>query len=96
MTTFTSEDREAAAMSMSALELADGVKEFYSHPNQPYFLTQLENMLRQQQAEIQALKKGCFAFQNAAIDLAKKCKDSYDTVCKPSVCDCNGLGEKND
>ena len=40
--------------------------------------------------EIEMLKKSLFAFQSASIDLAKKCKKSYDTVCKPSICDCNG------
>lgn len=40
--------------------------------------------------EIQILKKCLYAFQCASIDLEKKCKDSYDTVCKPSICDCSG------
>lgn len=44
--------------------------------------------------EIQILKKCLYAFQCASIDLEKKCKDSYDTVCKPSICDCQERQQK--
>lgn len=43
--------------------------------------------------EIQILKKCLFSFQNAAIDLSKKCGISYDSVCPPSICDCHGKDE---
>ena len=46
--------------------------------------------------EIQILKKCLYEFQSASINLANNCKDSYDTVCKPSICNCHSSGEKND
>ncbi len=46
--------------------------------------------------EIQILKKCLYAFQCASINLANNCKDSYDTVCKPSICNCHSSGEKDD
>jgi hypothetical protein len=44
--------------------------------------------------EIQILKKCLFSFQNASIDLSKKCGTSYDSVCPPSICDCQGKSQK--
>ena len=41
---------------MNALELADEIRNFYSNPNQPYFLIQIQTMLRTLHAENEALK----------------------------------------
>ena len=43
----------------------------YTHPH-PDNLGLAESIIKQQELQIEALKKQCLAFQNASIDLAKK------------------------
>ena len=62
--------------------------------NSPY--TEQEEvivLLRQLQAEIEALKKSCFEFQNASIDLAKKNAflEDWKKTWSPYIKDVHGI-----
>ena len=60
---------------MNANELADEWQnkvDMWEGKHYENWCDEAATMLRQQQAEIEVLKKQCFAFQNASIDLVKK------------------------
>ena len=72
---------------MNALELADEIRNFYSNPNQPYFLTQIQTMLRtipKLEAEIEmqrSLKNDAHEYHDAcmkeALNLLQSETDEY-------------------
>ncbi len=96
MTTFTSEDRKMAE-TYTPEEIIDELINTPFESTRFYAADMIKRLVQQKvqlNHEIKILKKCLFSIQTASIDLTKKCGDSYDSVCPPSICDCQGMGQE--